>query len=256
MKELIMVLGSNTTNTSGQNINFVNEACVACSNERCLIKKNLKSSVVAKLTEQRKEIRCKKGQQFIMEGAPVTGLFFVLKGRVKVLRTGLHGKEQIVRFAKEGEIIGHRGFSTDESYPISALAIEDCVLCYFSKEMLQEALKSDPLFTYDLMLFYANELSKSEVKVKSLSQMTVRERVIDTLLYINRKFGQNNGFISMMLSRREYADYAGTTEEQVIRVLSALKKENLITTRGKRIGIVHVELLKKEISEHNFYLDS
>ena len=47
-----------------------------------------------------------------------------------------------------------------------------------------------------------------------------------------------------------------TTEEQVIRVLSALKKENLITTRGKRIGIVHVELLKKEISEHNFYLDS
>ena len=106
------------------------------------------------------------------------------------------------------------------------------------------------------MLFYANELNKSEAKVKSLSQMTVRERVIDTLLYVNRKFGQQNGFIALVLSRREYADYAGTTEEQVIRVLSALKKEQLITTKGKRIGIVHLALLKKEISEHNFYLDS
>ena len=238
------------------NKSMVGTACATCFNMECLIKKNFQSPVVSTFTEHRKEIRCKKGQQFIMEGAPVTGLFFVLKGSVKVLRTGLHGKEQIVRFAKEGEIIGHRGFTTDESYPISAIALEDCTLCYFAKDKLQEVLKTDPLFTYDLMLFYANELSKSEVKVKSLSQMTVRERVIDTLLYVYRKFGQTNGFISLILSRREYADYAGTTEEQVIRAFSALKKDNLIVARGKRIGIVQLESLQKEISEHNFYLDS
>ncbi len=235
---------------------LITTACGTCSNARCLIKKNLNSAAVNTFTKHRKEIRCKKGQQFIMEGAPVTGLFFLLKGTVKVLRTGLHGKEQIVRFAKEGEIIGHRGFGTEESYPIGAIALEDSLLCYFSKDILQEVLHTDPTFTYGLMLFYANELNKSEVKVKSLSQMTVRERIIDTLLYVNRKFGQNNGFIALVLSRREYADYAGTTEEQVIRVLSALKKEHLITTKGKRIGIVHLDLLKKEISEHNFYLDS
>jgi len=122
--------------------------------------------------------------------------------------------------------------------------------------MLQEVLRSDAVFTYDLMLFYANELNKSEVKVKSLSQMTVRERVIDTLLYIYRKFAQPMGFLDLLLSRREYADYAGTTEEQVIRVFSALKKEGLIIASGKRIGIPNVDALKKEISEHNFYLDS
>jgi len=247
---------SNSADTQTKNLNLVNTSCMACTNERCLIKRNLKSPVVANFTVLRKEIRCKKGQQFIMEGAPVTGLFFLLKGKVKVLRTGLHGKEQIVRFAKDGEIIGHRGFGTEEFYPISAIALEDCTLCYFSKDKLQEVLKSDPLFTYDLMLFYANELSKSEVKVKSLSQMTVRERVIDTLLYINRKFSQKNGFLDLPLSRKEYADYAGTTEEQVIRIFSMLKKESLIIANGKRIGITNASLLKKEISEHNFYLDT
>tara|TARA_R110002049_G_scaffold248695_11_gene423193 strand:+ start:4149 stop:4823 length:675 start_codon:yes stop_codon:yes gene_type:complete len=222
----------------------------------CLINRNLKILSGSYLIEQKSGIRCKKGQQFIIEGAPVNGLFFVLSGKVKVFRTGINGREQIVRFAKEGEIIGHRGFGAEEHYSIGAIALEDSVLCYFSKDNLQETLRNNAIFAYDLMLFYANELNKSESKVKSISQMTVRERVIDTLLYIHRKFGDTRGFLNLPLSRKEYADYAGTTEEQVIRVFSSLKKENLISAKGKKISMTNLQLLKKEISEHNYFLDS
>lgn len=231
-------------------------SCGSCNNESCLIKRNYSNLLASDFPYEKNSIRCKKGQQFIMEGAPVNGLFFVLKGKVKVFRTGINGREQIVRFAKEGEIIGHRGFGTEEHYSIGAIALEDTLLCYFSKISLQKALYETPQFTYDMMLFYANELNKSESKVKSLSQMTVRERVIDSLLYIHRKFGANKGFLNIVLSRKEYADYAGTTEEQVIRMFSVLKKENLIIAKGKRIGIHNIDLLKKEISEHNYFLDS
>ncbi|WP_303317919.1 Crp/Fnr family transcriptional regulator [Flavivirga abyssicola] len=231
-------------------------ACNLCDNTNCLIKKNLSTLESSNFTNKKNNIKCKKGQQFIIEGAPVNGLFFILKGTVKVFRTGINGREQIVRFAKEGEIIGHRGFGTEEYYSIGAIALQDTVLCYFSKNDLQEALLENPKFTYDMMLFYADELNRSENKVKSISQMTVRERVIDTLLYIHRKFGHLKGFLNLPLSRREYADYAGTTEEQVIRAFSALKKEKLIIAKGKKIGISNIPLLKKEISEHNYFLDS
>ncbi len=231
-------------------------SCDACVNSTCLIKRNLEALENSEIVNQKTTIPCKKGQQFIMEGAPVNGLFFILKGKVKVFKTGINGREQIVRFAKDGEIIGHRGFGTEEYYSIGAIALEDTILCYFSKNSLQQTLLTNPKFTYDLMLFYANELNRSESKVKSISQMTVRERVIDTLLYIHRKFGSLKGFLNLPLSRKEYADYAGTTEEQVIRIFSILKKENLISARGKKIGINDVDLLKKEINEHNFYLDS
>lgn len=200
-------------------------------------------------------IKCKKGQQFIIEGAPVNGLFFIKTGTVKVFRTGINGREQIVRFAKDDEIIGHRGFGTHEFYSIGAIALQDTELYYFSKEHLQKVLLENPKLSYEMMLFYANELNRSENKVKSISQMTVRERVIDTLLYIHRKFGDLRGFLNLPLSRKEYADYAGTTEEQVIRIFSALKKENLIVAKGKKIGIVNVDVLKKEINEHNYFLD-
>jgi len=231
-------------------------SCGFCQNENCLIKRNLPILSGSAFVDNKNTLKCKKGQQFIMEGAPVNGLFFILKGTVKVFRTGINGREQIVRFAKDGEIIGHRGFGTEEYYSIGAIALQDAVLCYFSKDDLQDALLENPKFAYDMMLFYANELNRSENKVKSISQMTVRERVIDTLLYINRKFGDLRGFLNLPLSRKEYADYAGTTEEQVIRVFSALKKENLITAKGKKIGISDIQLLKKEISEHNYFLDS
>tara|TARA_R110002126_G_scaffold291780_1_gene457913 strand:- start:1549 stop:2301 length:753 start_codon:yes stop_codon:yes gene_type:complete len=233
-----------------------NFSCSSCVNLNCLIKKNLGNLNNADFVEHKKNLKCKKGQQFIIEGAPVNGLFFILKGTVKVFRTGIHGREQIVRFAKEGEIIGHRGFGTEEYYSIGAIALQDVVLCYFSKDDLQEALLENPKFGYDMMLFYANELNRSENKVKSISQMTVRERVIDTLLYIHRKFGDLRGFLNLPLSRKEYADYAGTTEEQVIRIFSLLKKEKLIAAKGKKIAINNVQDLKNEISEHNFYLDS
>jgi len=242
-------------NLSNPNIHLT-YSCSDCLNHECLIKKNLPSFSESDLIKNKTSLKLKKGQQFIIEGTPVNGLFFILKGNVKVFRTGINGREQIVRFAKEGEIIGHRGFGTQEYYSIGATVLRDTIVCYFSKDTLRSTLLDNPKFTYDFMLFYADELNRSESKVKTISQMTVRERVIDSLLYIHRKFGDLNSFLNLTLSRREYADYAGTTEQQVIRVLSALKKEKLITAKGKKIGINDIKLLKKEINEHNYFLDT
>ncbi|WP_234974620.1 Crp/Fnr family transcriptional regulator [Tenacibaculum agarivorans] len=237
-------------------ISILQTTCINCTQTNCIVNSYANSESNRKFIESKKILKCKKGQQFIMEGAMVNGLFIILKGTAKVFRTGINGKEQIVRFAKSGEVIGHRGFGTEEHYPIGAVALEDTLLCYFSKELLQEALLNNAKLAYDMMLFYANELNRSESKVKTISQMTVRERVIDSILYINRKFGDTDGYLNLVLSRKEYADYAGTTEEQVIRTLSTLKKEGLIRTRGKKIGIYNIDNLKAEISQHNFFLDS
>lgn len=222
-----------------------------------IIKKNVSITYLEGVLPLITIYTCKKGQQFIMEGAPVNGLFFISKGKTKVLKTGIYGKEQILRLVGEGEIVGHRGFGTRERYGISALAIEDCILCHFPNDVLEKMLLEIPALTYDLMLFYAEELNRSETKIKAFAQMTVREKVIDTLIYIDRKFGRNSkGYFNIQLSRKEIADYAGTTDEQVIRIISVLKKESLIHTSGKQIGISDASTLKKEISEHNFFLDS
>lgn len=222
-----------------------------------LISDNVSGDYLGEIMTSINIFTCKKGQQFIMEGAPVNGLFFICSGKAKVLKTGIYGREQILRFVGDGEIVGHRGFGTREKYGITAVALEDTVLCNFTNDIMQKMLKEIPKLTYDLMLFYAEELNKSETKVKAFAQMTVREKVIDTLLYVHRKFGlDKKGFLNLKLSRKEIADFAGTTDEQVIRTISALKKEDLLATLGKRIAILSFENLQKEISEHNYFIAS
>jgi CRP-like cAMP-binding protein len=118
--------------------------------------------------------------------------------------------------------------------------------------VMLEILHTVPEFTFDLMLFYAEELNKSENNIRKIAHMNVRERVIDTLLYIHSKFGQTDGTIDLELSRKEIADFAGTTEEQVTRMISSLKKDKLIETFGKRIGLINIAKLKAEIMDHKY----
>jgi CRP-like cAMP-binding protein len=228
--------------------------CSTCQNENCFIKRNCLTTVGEAFVKQKITFACKKGQQFIIEGSPVQGLFFIYKGKAKITQTGINGREQIVRFSKEGEIIGHRGFAIGEQYHISAEALEDTIVCNFSNRIMFDMLKDIPELTFDMMLFYAKELNTSETKVRKIAQMTVRERVVDTLLYLDRKFGQTKELLNLQLTRREIADFSGTTEEQVIRILSILKKEGLIRSLGRKIGITNIQKMKNEISEHNYFI--
>ena len=224
--------------------------CASCLNENCFIKKHLHLEKMKTYIERKNSFVCKKSQQFIIEGAPTQGLYFVYKGKVKTVKTGIYGREQIVRLTTNGDVVGFRGFATSKRCLIGAAALEDTILCNFSNEDMLEILKNVPEFTFDLMLFYAAELNKSENNIRKIAQMNVRERVIDTLLYMYRKFGQSKDFIEVELSRRDIADFAGTTEEQVIRVLSSLKKDLLIKTVGKKIGLLNVEKMRLEIIDH------
>ncbi|WP_418262374.1 Crp/Fnr family transcriptional regulator [Flavobacterium faecale] len=228
----------------------INTDCESCTNVSCFIKKHLHLEKMQDFAKQKNTFSCKKGQQFMIEGAPIQGLYFLYQGKVKIIKTGIYGKEQIVRLAVEGDTIGFRGFGTRNRYLIGAAALEDTILCNFSNDIMHDILKSIPEFTYDMMLFYAEELNKSENKVKKIAQMNVRERVIDTLLHLYKKFGQTNNLINVHLSRKEIADFAGTTDEQVTRIFSSLKKESLINIIGKKISLLEIDKLQSEIIEH------
>ncbi|MFM7023393.1 MAG: Crp/Fnr family transcriptional regulator [Flavobacteriales bacterium] len=216
------------------------------------MKKNYDQDSYANVVKNRYVIECKKSQSFIIEGAPVQGIFFVYSGKAKVTRTGANGKEQVIRLASNGDIIGHRGYNRGTVYPIAATALEDTTLCYFHQKYFTHEMQTHNALTYDLMLFYADELDKSEARAKKYAQMNVKEKVIDTLLAIHDRFGQDTKGLRFVLSRTELANVAGTKSEQLIRSLTALKNEGFIECEGKHIRIKDAETLRKEIERYNF----
>jgi CRP-like cAMP-binding protein len=191
----------------------------------------------------------KKGKQIFREGEKVKGIFFLYSGAVKVHKQWIDQKELLLRFAKGGDILGHRGIGGDDLYPIAATALEDTKACFISNEFLEASLKMNPSFTYKLMHFYATELQKAEKRMRNMAHMEARGRIASAILDLANVFGlDKNQYIAVPVTRQDIASYAGTTYETVFKFFTEFSKAKVLTTSGKKIRINQQDLLKKLIS--------
>lgn len=198
----------------------------------------------AAIDSNRKNFIVKKGELIIKEGDPVSGVYFVYNGKVKVHKKW-GDKELIVRFASDGKIIGHRGLGTKSSvYPISATALETTTLCFIDIDFFIASLKVNHDLAFNLLLFFADELQESEKKMRNLALMSVKSRLAVALLQLKEQFGVTaDGSINIDLSRADLAAFAGATYETVFRTINDLIHENIIDLSGKMIRITDTDRL-------------
>ncbi|WP_312185742.1 Crp/Fnr family transcriptional regulator [Sphingobacterium sp.] len=217
----------------------------------CLMCRYVLQDWLGQIDLHRKNIRVKKGEQFITEGEAVRGIYFVQSGLVKVHRN-LGDKETIVRFAKKGDIVGHRGVSSEQSvYPISATTLDVTQLCFVELPFFLSTLRINPELSYRLMLFFADELHLSEQKMANLAQLSVKNRLAWSLLLLHRVFGEgiDNEYIGIDLSKKDLAAYVGTTYETVYRTLAELVDSGAITVDKKKIFIKNKSFLDSLAAE-------
>ena len=161
--------------------------------------------------------------------------------------TGLDGKEQIIRLAKNGDIIGYRALITNERYRLTAIALEDCSACVIDKNFFMDLAMKEPRIAQKIFKLISNDLKRAEDQIVSLSQKNVRERMSEALLFLKATYGfeEDGKTINVRLSREELADYIGTSTESVIRLLSEFNNGGLIRLDGKRIMILDNQKLVK-----------
>jgi CRP-like cAMP-binding protein len=210
----------------------------SCDMQSCLMCRLSLKEWKPAIAAHKKNFIVKRGAQIISEGDPVTGVFFVTSGNVKVHKRWGE-KELILRFANSGKIFGHRGLGSDSPvYPISATALEETHLCFIPVDFFKATLKVNTDFMYNLLLFYADELQSSERKMRNLALMPVKSRLAMALINLEAQFGlDNEGCINVELSRQDLAAYAGATYETVFRTLNDIVLENLIVINGKNLRI-------------------
>lgn len=174
----------------------------------------------------------------------MTGMYFINLGLVKVHKKWSNDKELILRLAKNGDIVGHRGLGTDRIYPVSGTALEPTDACYVDLDFFNSTLKVNPDFLYQLMMFFASELKESEKRMRNLAHMTVKGRIANALLFLRQKFGTApEGHIHILLSRQDLASYTGTTYETLFRIMNELAEEMAIRIDGKNIIVIREDIL-------------
>lgn len=213
----------------------------ACDMRTCFLCRMCLEEWGPAISTHRKNYTYKRGETIFTEGERVDGMYFVYSGIVKVHKKWDLDKELIIRFATEGEVLGHRGLGqeADAVYPVSATAMDAVMVCFVDLDFFQASLRMNYPLIHQLLYFYAAELQESERKMRDLAHMQVKGRVAHALLSLQDKFGCTEaGFIDFTMSRQELASFTGATYETVFRIMNELLKEQLISVSGKDINIL------------------
>ncbi len=188
----------------------------------------------------------KKGTVIYREGSRLTGFFCVTRGIVKIFKTGIDGKEQIIRFAKRGDIIAYRSLLSQELACTTAKVIDEAVLCHIPYQTLLFLIRNNWQFSHHMLQIVCRELREANDYITDIAQKTVRERLAEVLLLLMEDFDlDNQNTLQISLTREELANMVGTATESVIRLLSEFKQDKLIELQGRKIKFLNIAGLNR-----------
>lgn len=208
--------------------------------------KSLSEEEFQKYLDSKKKITINKGKLVFAEGDMPKGVFFVEKGAVKLYKMGFNRKEQILRFAKDGDLIGYRSLLSEEEYGASAEAMTPVEVSFIPTHIFHKLLMNSPKLSYAMLQKISCELGEYSNTIALLAQKTVRERLAEILLLLEKKLGKDpEGFIKIALTREEIANLIGTATESAIRLISEFKQDGLIEVEGRNIKVIDHDRLRK-----------
>ncbi len=222
------------------------QSCVTCTSRLLGIFCALKGEALKEFNQNKTVNHYKKGQIIFYEGNQAFGLYCIYSGRVKLYKTGMGGRQQIVRIAGPADILGYRALFAEEPYHATAEALEDADICCIDKNAFFPVLAKNPELALGVIKKISQELRFAEDLATSIAQRPVRERMAALLLMLRQSYGKptKKGIvIGLQLTREEMAEMVGITQETAIRLLSEFKKDKMIEVKEREITILNLEAL-------------
>jgi CRP-like cAMP-binding protein len=221
--------------------------------EQCIVRefsaiKALKKDELLRIADCKTSYTVKKGETVFDEGDALNGIYCIKDGICKLSKLSDNGKDQIVKLAKKGELLGQRSLISEESTNLSAIAIEDMQVCFIPKHEILKFFSENNQFSLNMMKSVCGDLKDADDNMVNLAQKTVKQRLAETLLKLESDFGiHEDGSLKIQLSREEIAGMIGTATESCIRLLSEFNKEGWVSLQGKKITITNKKELQRLI---------
>lgn len=195
--------------------------------------------------------RYRKKQLLYTEGNFPAALYFIRRGQVKRFQTDAAGNQYITALSGEGDFVGYLALLQQKAYTESAEILDDTDVCAVPKNEFFRLIDHNPDVASYFLRLLANDVAERETRLVKLAYQSVRQRVADALLMVQRKFypaaanspGLPDQSAAMALSRETWSDLVGASTETVIRTLSDLRAEGLIDLSGGQITLLDPDRL-------------
>jgi CRP/FNR family transcriptional regulator, cyclic AMP receptor protein len=180
------------------------------------------------------------GELLFSEGEPCNGLHIIAKGKVRIFKTSVGGREQVLAVNNPGESVAELPVFDGGPYPASAVAIEDTEMAFISRRDFHAHCMEHPEIALKVLAVAGVRLRRLVGIVEELSFTTIRQRLVSVLIKLAQTEGKSTtqGIeLQLPASHQELANQLGTVRELISRNLMRLQAEGLVDVDARQIVV-------------------
>ncbi len=216
--------------------------CRECINTNCFINGYCLPNWIGYIQYNKTIKSLAANRSIFSRGDLVEGIYVMCSGKAKIVMRTYNErqkeKEQIIRVAGNGQIMGHRGLSEEMIYPISAETIAESEIAYISNTDFIKLINSNKDFAYHLMMFFADELLRSEQIQRAFDIYSINQKVSFALLSIASSFGYKNdtkGELDLCMNLKDLANFASVSMQSLNKVFDRLTDKNILEVVDEKV---------------------
>ena len=169
----------------------------------------------------------KRNEIIYNEGDNPENLYLINSGIIGLFHVSESGHETLLRVFSKGYVFGHRSLLAQEAYHASSICLTPSEVYVIPYSKLKELCSRQPDILFNLSRILAKELRASELRMSGLQDKSANRRIVEALVFLKLKHP------SYTWTRKEIAEFAGSTVESVVRIITTLEKEGLLEKRGR-----------------------
>lgn len=179
----------------------------------------------------------KKGEIFFFEGEVGTKVYFLISGLIKLYKTNDEGKEAIIHFVKSGEIFAEILFFLQNRYPVTSLAIEDCIALSIDSKKIEQLIQENPKFAMKLIGSLAKRIKYLINMLENLTLSDLSTRFLNYISALSEQKKSNE--VMLPVKKGDLAILLGATPEAFSRMLKRLKDDGVLEVEGRKVRMLN-----------------
>lgn len=211
--------------------------------------RNLDENELQKIVDISISREWNRGSHVFMQDELIENVYFIQSGRIKIYKSDINGKEQIVAILKKGEMFPHVGFFRKGGYPAFAEVLETSTLVVVPILPFEKVLIENPTLCIKVFNVLSEKIVDLQDRLEAQILNNTYEQIIKLLIRLAKLHGKEiNGTFTLNgeYTNKDLANMIGTTRETVSRTLTKMKKEELIIVdRNGNMSFVLDDLLEE-----------
>jgi CRP/FNR family transcriptional regulator, cyclic AMP receptor protein len=222
--------------------------------ERAPLLSSLSASELQMLAARTVRKAFASGQLLFSEDEPCNGLHIIARGKVRIFKTSVSGREQVLALNGPGDTVAELPVFDGGPYPASAMAVEDCEIAFISRRDFQAYCIEHPQVALKVLTVVGSRLRRLIGIIEELSFTTIRQRLISVLVKLAQtegKMTQRGIEFLLPATHQELANQLGTVRELISRNLMRLQAEGLLEVDARQIVVKDLKELSALLESAN-----